>query len=128
MKSMNLATLGIAVFFSAVFVEPGAAESPAARTVAIGLADNTTSATYLAGQIRSQLSGQGARVSGGDARNAAAAALNELKARNRDPQKGIILIHFKKLKATVCISWGEHKDYCNKKRAVGFAGIKALSL
>lgn len=95
--------------------------------VAIGLASKTTSEAILARRIQLQLRGQGVRASDADVRHAAATALNELKARDRGPSKGIIVIHFKKLRATVCVSWGPDKDFCKKNRTTGFKGMTALA-
>jgi hypothetical protein len=111
-----------AAFFSVVAVQPAAAARTGA--VSIGLASKNTSKTYLASRIRSQLRRQGIKAREVQVQRAAQTALNKLKSKGPGPQPGIILIHFKKLKATVCVSWGEHKDYCNKHAKAKFVGLK----
>jgi len=126
-RSNTLTTTAIAAvaaaFFSVAAVQPAAA---AARTgaVSIGLASKNTSKSYLASRIRSQLRRQGIKAREVQVQRAAQTALNKLKSKGPGPQPGIILIHFKKLKATVCVSWGKHKDYCNKHAKAKFVGLK----
>jgi hypothetical protein len=127
-RSKTLTTAAIAAvaaaFVSVVAVQPAAA----ARTakVSIGLASKKTTKSYLASRIRAQVRRQGVKASNAQVQRAAQTALNKIKAKGPGPQPGIILIHFKKLKATVCISWGEHKDYCNKHAKSNFAKVRLV--
>jgi len=125
-RSNTLTTAAItavaAAFISVAAVQPAAAARTGA--VAIGLASKKTSKSYLASRIRSQLRAQGVKAREVQVQRAAQTALNKLKAKGPGPQPGIILVHFKKLKATVCISWGKHKDYCNKHAKSKFVGLK----
>lgn len=125
-RSNTLTTAAItavaAVFISVAAVQPAAAARTG--TVAIGLASKKTSKSVLASHIRRQLRSQGIKASEAQVQRAARTALNKLQSKGPGPQPGIILIHFKKLKATVCVSWGEHKDYCNKHAKAKFVGLK----
>jgi len=125
-RSNTLTTAAVAAlaaaFFSVAAVQPAAAAKTA--KVSIGLAGKQTTKSYLASRIRAQVRRQGVKASEAQVQRAAQTALNKLKSKGPGPQPGIILIHFKKLKATVCISWGKHKDYCNKNAKRGFVGLK----
>lgn len=111
-----------AAFISVAAVQPAAAAR--AASVSIGLASKKTTKSHLASRIRGQLRSQGVKASEAQVQRAAQTALNKIKAKGPGPQPGIILIHFKKLKATVCVSWGRHKDYCNQHAKKGFVGLK----
>jgi len=125
-RSNTLTTVALtavaAAFITTAAVQPAAAATTGA--VSIGLKSKKTTKSYLASRIRSQLRSQGIKASEPQVQRAAQTALNKLKSKGPGPQPGIILIHFKKLKATVCVSWGEHKDYCNKHAKAKFVGLK----
>ena len=112
-RSKTLTTTAIAAvaaaFFSVAAVQPAAA----ARTakVGVGLVTNKVSQSYLASQIRRQARAQGVKLSEREVQHVARSALNKIKAKGRDPLKGIIYIKTKKI--TFCASWGKDAKFCS---------------
>ena len=77
--------------------------------VAIGLVTKEATQQQLESEITSQLNVCGVSATSQEIQTAARNALNLLN-KAKDPVKGVI--YWKTKKFTICVSWGEDKDFC----------------
>jgi hypothetical protein len=99
-----------AAFISVAAVQPAAATARVAK-IGVSLKTNKVSKSYLVTQIRRQARSQGVTLTDREVHQVAQAALNKLKAKGRDPLKGVIFIKTKKI--TFCTSWGRDATFCS---------------
>ena len=102
-------SLGFVLILGAVATAALANTSVKCPNVAIGLDTKEATQQQLEREITSQLNACGVSATSQEIQTAARNALNLLN-KAKDPVKGVI--YWKTKKFTICISWGEDKDFC----------------
>jgi len=108
-RTIRCLSLGFVVILGAATTATLATSSLKCPDAAIGLDRKEATQQQLASEISSQITACGVSATEQEVQSAARNSLDLLN-RAKDPLKGVIFVKTKKF--TICISWGEDKNFC----------------